>query len=100
MRSFESIREEIIEEEERLNDLNNELADAKNKLYLYSHEIAIDKIYYMNGYEAWKVVQQGNCEGSDGCLRYYVTMIRLSDNNLRTVLELSLIHIWRCRRRG
>jgi len=90
MRNFESIREEIIEEEERLNDLHNELADT-----IYSHEIAIDKIYYMNGYEAWKVVQQGNCEGSDGCLRYYVTMIRLSDNNLRTVLECTFKKKWK-----
>jgi hypothetical protein len=42
MRSFESIREEIIDEEER-----EQFEDDG---------IQVDKIYYMNGYEAWKVI--------------------------------------------
>ena len=28
-------------------------------------------IYYMNGYEAWKVVSKGDCEGLDGYMRFF-----------------------------
>ena len=49
----------------------------------------------MNGYEAWKVVSKGDCEGSDGYMRFFVTMIRLSDNNLRTILECTFKKKWK-----
>ena len=62
---------------------------------MYSNEICIGSIYYMNGYEAWKVVSKGDCEGSDGYMRFCVTMIRLSDNNLRTILECTFKKKWK-----
>ena len=81
MRSFESIREEIIDEEER-----EQFEDDG---------IQVDKIYYMNGYEAWKVIQLGNTEGTDGVVKFFVTMLRLSDSQLRTILESTFRKKWR-----
>ena len=81
MRSFESIREEIIDEEER-----EQFEDDG---------IQVDKIYYMNGYEAWKVIQLGNTEGTDGVVKFFVTMLRLSDSQLRTILESTFKKKWK-----
>ena len=81
MRSFESIREEIIDEEER-----EQFEDDG---------IQVDKIYYMNGYEAWKVIQLGNTEGTDGVVKFFVTMLRLSDSQLRTILESTFRKKWK-----
>ena len=72
MRSFESIREEIIDEEE---------------LEQWQFDIEVGKIYYMGGYEDWKVAQLGTVEGTDGYPKHLVTMIRLHDNQLRTILQ-------------
>ena len=81
MRSFESIREEIIDEEER-----EQFEDDG---------IQVEKIYYMNGHEAWKVVQLGNVEGSNGAVKHFVTMIRLHDSQLRTILESTFKKKWK-----
>ena len=81
MRSFESIREEIIDEEER-----EQFEDDG---------IQVEEIYYMNGHEAWKVVQLGNTEGTDGVVKFFVTMLRLSDSQLRTILESTFRKKWK-----
>jgi len=87
MRSFESIREDIIEEEEHLND-EDHFAHGNEPIY-------VDKIYYMNGYEAWKVIQLGHTEGTDGVVKFFVTMLRLSDSQLRTILESTFRKKWK-----
>ena len=87
MRSFESIREDIIEEEEHLND-EDHFAHGNEPIYE-------EQIYYMNGYEAWKVVQLGHTEGTDGVVKFFVTMLRLSDSQLRTILESTFRKKWK-----
>tara|TARA_R110000868_G_scaffold364536_1_gene627400 strand:+ start:222 stop:476 length:255 start_codon:yes stop_codon:yes gene_type:complete len=80
MRSFESIREEIIDEEEREQ---------------LQFDIEVGKIYYMGGYEDWKVAQLGTVEGTDGYPKHFVTMMRLHDSQLRTILESTFRKKWK-----
>ncbi len=64
-------------------------------MYLRGDEICIGRVYYKSGYEAWQLVHRGECEGSDGYIRFFVTMIRISDNSLRTVLECTFKKKWK-----
>jgi len=87
MRSFESIIDQQIEEEEHMLD--------EDDFHFGDNEILVDRVYYMNGYEAWKVIQLGQTEGSDGVAKFFVTMIRLSDSQLRTILESTFRKKWK-----
>lgn len=87
MSSLERYYDQKIEEEEMMQD--------EDDFYFGDDEICVDRVYYMNGYEAWKVIQLGQTEGSDGVVKFFVTMIRLSDSQLRTILESTFRKKWK-----
>ena len=87
MRSFESIIDQQIEEEEHMLD--------EDDFHFGDNEILVDRVYYMNGYEAWKVIQLGQTNGTDGVVKFFVTMIRLSDCQLRTILQSTFRKKWK-----
>lgn len=87
MNSLERYYDQKIEEEEMMQD--------EDDFYFGDDEICVDRVYYMNGYEAWKVIQLGQTEGSDGVVKFFVTMIRLSDSQLRTILESTFRKKWK-----
>jgi len=87
MGSLERYYDQKIEEEEMMLD--------EDDFFFGDDEICVDRVYYMNGYEAWKVIQLGQTEGSDGYVRHFVTMFRLSDNNLRTILQSTFRKKWK-----
>jgi len=88
MRSFESIREEIIDDEEREQMIEIE-GEGINTM------IICDKVYWRHGYEAWRVVQLGEAQAQDGSAKSFVTMIRLHDSQLRTILTKTFYNHWK-----
>ena len=87
MSSLERYYDQKIEEEEQMQD--------EDDFFFGDDEICVDRVYYMNGYEAWKVVQLGQTDGTDGVVKFFVTMIRLSDCQLRTILQSTFRKKWK-----
>ena len=87
MRSFESIIDQRIEEEERMLD--------EDDFYFGDDEICVGRVYYQGGYEEWRVVQLGQTDGQDGVVKFFVTMIRLHDSQLRTILQSTFRKKWK-----
>jgi hypothetical protein len=87
MRSFESIINDRIEEEERMLD--------EDDFFFGDDEICVGRVYYQGGYEEWRVVQLGQTDGQDGVVRFFVTMIRLHDSQLRTILQSTFRKKWK-----
>jgi len=87
MGSLERYYDQKIEEEEQMQD--------EDDFFFGDNEILVDRVYYMNGYEAWKVIQLGQTNGTDGVVKFFVTMIRLSDCQLRTILQSTFRKKWK-----
>ena len=87
MRSFESIIDQRIEEEERMLD--------EDDFHFGDDEICVGRVYYQGGYEEWRVVQLGQTDGQDGVVKFFVTMIRLHDSQLRTILQSTFRKKWK-----
>jgi|11_taG_2_1085331.scaffolds.fasta_scaffold111495_3 hypothetical protein len=87
MRSFESIIDQRIEEEERMLD--------EDDFFFGDDEICVGRVYYQGGYEEWRVIQLGQTDGQDGVVRFFVTMIRLHDSQLRTILQSTFRKKWK-----
>ncbi len=87
MRSFESIIDQRIEEEERMLD--------EDDFHFGDDEICEDRVYYQGGYEEWRVIQLGQTNGQDGVVKFFVTMIRLHDSQLRTILQSTFRKKWK-----
>ena len=62
---------------------------------LLNDEICVGRVYYQGGYEEWRVVQLGQTDGQDGVVRFFVTMIRLHDSQLRTILQSTFRKKWK-----
>ena len=87
MRSFESIIDQRIEEEERMLD--------EDDFFFGDDEICVGRVYYQGGYEEWRVIQLGQTDGQDGVVKFFVTMIRLHDSQLRTILQSTFRKKWK-----
>ena len=87
MGSLERYYDQKIEEEEMMLD--------EDDFFFGDDEICVDRVYYMNGYEAWKVIQLGQTDGQDGVVKFFVTMIRLHDSQLRTILQSTFRKKWK-----
>ncbi len=87
MRSFESIINDRIEEEERMLD--------EDDFFFGDDEICVGRVYYQGGYEEWRVIQLGQTDGQDGVVKFFVTMIRLHDSQLRTILQSTFRKKWK-----
>jgi len=54
------------------------------------------EVWWRHGYEAWKVLEIGQCDDEFGNKdREYIVLINPSNNNLRTVWYKTFIKKWR-----
>jgi len=87
MGSLERYYDQKIEEEEMMQD--------EDDFFFGDDEICVGRVYYQGGYEEWRVVQLGQTDGQDGVVRFFVTMIRLHDSQLRTILQSTFRKKWK-----
>ena len=87
MGSLERYYDQKIEEEEMMQD--------EDDFFFGDDEICIGRVYYQGGYEEWRVVHLGQTDGQDCVVKFFVTMIRLHDSQLRTILQSTFRKKWK-----
>jgi len=69
---------------------------------LITHEVKKGEIYWLQGYEPWKVIDWNTTEGMNGYPKDYALMLNITNNQMRAVTQKSFrksytdVHIgWR-----